>query len=47
VVGTAVNGVCSQGTLWVTPPMLHVWMVDNPCGPFAGIDSHGGTCTGH
>jgi hypothetical protein len=47
VVGTAVNGVCAQGTLWVTPPMMHVWMVDNPCGPFAGIDSHGGTCTGH
>jgi len=19
-------------------PMLHVWVVDNPCGPFAGVD---------
>ncbi len=44
VVGTTVNGVCSSGTLWITPPMLHVWIVDNPCGPFAGVDSHGGSC---
>jgi hypothetical protein len=47
VVGTAVNGVCAQGVLTVTPPMLHVWMVDNPCGPFAGIDDHGGACVIH
>jgi hypothetical protein len=47
VVGTAVNGVCAQGSLIVTPPMLHVWMVENPCGPFAGIDDHGGACVIH
>jgi len=22
-----------------TAPMLHVWLVDNPCGPFAGTDT--------
>ena len=24
-----------------TPPMLHVWVVDHPCGPFAGIETDG------
>jgi hypothetical protein len=47
VVGTTVNGVCARGVLILTPPMLHVWMVDNPCGPFAGIDEHGGACVIH
>ena len=47
VVGTTVNGVCTQGVFMATPPMLHVWMVDNPCGPFAGIDDHGGACVVH
>ena len=42
------DGTCPAGsTLIVTPPMLHVWMVENPCGPFAGIEgSHGSGC-GH
>ena len=47
VVGTTVNGVCARGVFIPTPPMLHVWMVDNPCGPFAGIDEHGGACVIH
>lgn len=48
LVGLAVNGVCSTGTLLPTPPMLHVWLVPHPCGPFAGIETHGGgTCGGH
>jgi hypothetical protein len=47
VVGTTVNGVCTRGVFIPTPPMLHVWMVDNPCGPFAGIDEHGGACVIH
>jgi hypothetical protein len=28
--------------------MLHVWLVDNPCGPFAGVEGHGsGDCSTH
>ncbi len=43
------DGVCHPGgTFKVTPPMLHVWMRDNVCGPFAGIEGHGETsCTAH
>lgn len=44
LVGFLENGVCTAGTFAPTPPMLHVWVVDNPCGPFAGIDRHGGIC---
>jgi hypothetical protein len=54
LVGLAVNGSCEParggpgGVLTPTPPMLHVWLVPHPCGPFAGIETHGGddTC-GH
>jgi hypothetical protein len=41
------NGNCPQGVLLVTPPMMHVWMVEQPCGPFAGIDEHGVNCMAH
>ncbi len=42
VVGRFRDGACQPaGTLAPTPPMLHVWMVENPCGPFAGIEGHG------
>jgi hypothetical protein len=45
--GLYVNGKCfPAGTLRPTPPMLHVWLADHPCGPFAGIEGHGGGC-GH
>jgi hypothetical protein len=47
VVGVTVNGVCQQGVFMPTPPMLHVWMVSHPCGPFAAIDEHGVTCGAH
>lgn len=48
LVGTTVDGVCTRGTLLPTPPMLHVWLVPHPCGPFAGIETHGGdACGGH
>jgi hypothetical protein len=49
VVGTTdATGSCQRGTFRATPPMLHVWMVDNPCGPFAGIEgSHGSGCGAH
>jgi hypothetical protein len=47
--GRLVNGKCTPGgTLVLTPPMLHVWMVPHPCGPFAGIEGHGmQTCGAH
>ena len=46
--GVAVNGRCRPaGELRATAPMLHVWIVDNPCGPFAGTDANQmtGSCT--
>ena len=46
LVGIAVNGQCARGRLTPTPPMLHVWLVPHPCGPFAGIESHGGSGCG-
>jgi len=47
VIGLAVNGVCERGTLVVTPPMVHVWIVDTPCGRFAGVDENGLQCDHH
>ncbi len=46
--GLLVDGQCvPRGTFRPTPPMLHVWLQDHRCGPFAGIDGHGEACTGH
>lgn len=48
--GVLVNGRCFPGgTFRATPPMLHVWLQDHKCGPFAGIEGHGGgaTCAPH
>ena len=48
VVGLYVAGRCVpygeyRGT---TAPMIHVWVEDTPCGPFTGIEGHGGSnCT--
>jgi hypothetical protein len=40
------EGNCARGTFRPTAPMLHVWMTDNPCGPFAGLEgSHGSGCS--
>ena len=37
--GVLVDGTCRPGgELRPTAPMLHVWIEDNPCGPFAGVD---------
>jgi hypothetical protein len=50
VVGvTGPDGTCAEGQLLVTPPMLHVWLTEQPCGPFAGIETsgHGGGCHPH
>ncbi|MGE0543714.1 MAG: hypothetical protein AB7R89_26420 [Dehalococcoidia bacterium] len=35
VVGKIVNGRCTNGTLSITPEMLHVWLADNPNGVFS------------
>ncbi|MGQ0833203.1 MAG: hypothetical protein ACT4OV_16180 [Microthrixaceae bacterium] len=44
LVALAVDGVCPSGVLVNTPPMLHVWIEANGCGPFVGIDEHGINC---
>ncbi len=46
VVGTTdATGSCEAGTFRATAPMIHVWMIEHPCGPFAGIEgSHGEGC---
>ena len=44
IVGLTVDGVCQQGFNYVTPPMVHVWTVDTPCGRFAGVDENGLQC---
>ncbi|HEX2043179.1 MAG TPA: hypothetical protein VHF24_11140 [Acidimicrobiales bacterium] len=33
-----------SGELKPTPPMLHVWLQEHECGPFAGLEGHGGGC---
>ena len=39
------NGNCPAGSvLTVTPPMVHVWIVDTECGRFAGVDENGLMC---
>jgi len=43
--GIFLNGRCVPGgILHATPPMMHVWVNNPPCGPFSGIEGHGGTC---
>lgn len=43
--GLLLDGRCvPAGEHIPTPPMLHVWVVDHPCGPFAGIEGHGRSC---
>lgn len=46
--GIVVNGQCRPGgTFRATPPMIHVWLTDPPCGPFSGVDGHGTKDCGH
>jgi hypothetical protein len=50
VVALASDAGCPGGTiLLVTPPMLHVWLTPQECGPFAGIETgnHGTSCHVH
>jgi hypothetical protein len=43
--GLYVNGQCRPGgTFRATPPMMHVWLTDPPCGPFTGVEGHGEGC---
>ena len=45
---TRSDGTCPRGELRATPPMLHVWLTDQTCGPFSGIEGiHGGGCHSH
>ncbi|MGH9235355.1 MAG: LPXTG cell wall anchor domain-containing protein, partial [Acidimicrobiales bacterium] len=44
LVGVTVNGKCERGAVIITPPMVHVWIVDTRCGRFAGVDEHGLQC---
>lgn len=47
--GVHVAGRCTPaGELRATAPMLHVWLDDHECGPFAGTEGHGaGGCDAH
>lgn len=45
--GVLVNGTCSGGTFRPTPPMLHVWMTPQVCGPFTGTEGVTGNCAVH
>ena len=49
VVGLYVAGKCvPRGEFrGATPPMIHVWLEDTPCGPFTGIEGHGGSNCAH
>jgi hypothetical protein len=43
--GIFVDGQCRPGgTRRGTAPMMHVWVTNPPCGPFSGIEGHGGSC---
>ena len=48
IVGTNDSGSCPAASYNLpTPPMLHVWIVDNPLGPFAAIDENGEVSATH
>ena len=39
---TSLNGQCAPGTSKAgNTPMLHVWVIRNPCGPFAALEGIG------
>jgi hypothetical protein len=46
--GIVINGQCRPGgTFRATPPMMHVWLTNPPCGPFSGVEGHGTTDCSH
>ncbi|MCU1578401.1 MAG: rane protein of unknown function [Rhodoglobus sp.] len=48
IAGTNDSGSCPAGSFNApTPPMLHVWIVDNPDGRFAAIDENGEVSATH
>lgn len=47
VATTGPDGTCPRGEFRVGQPMLHVWLVPHECGPFAGLEGHGGDCRQH
>jgi hypothetical protein len=49
VVGlTREDGSCARGAFFATPPMIHVWLTPQECGPFTGIEgTHGGERGSH
>lgn len=48
LVGILVAGKCvPRGEFRATAPMIHVWMQETPCGPFTGIEGHGGGNCAH
>ena len=47
LVGTLNNGQCPPGSvLRPTPPMIHVWLIPHPCGPFGTVEGHGDPACG-
>jgi hypothetical protein len=38
---TSPNGTCPVGDRLADAPMLHVWIVDHPCGPFSSLEGVG------
>jgi hypothetical protein len=48
-VSFASNGNCPPGSsVRMVPPMMHVWLEDQACGPFTGTEGHGATtCSSH
>jgi hypothetical protein len=39
---TQADGTCSNGLVKLTPaPMIHVWIIPHPCGPFAALEGVG------
>jgi hypothetical protein len=42
--GALIGGTCSGGYYRGVSPMIHVWVVPNDCGPFAGTVRNEGSC---
>ncbi len=38
---TTVDGSCSRGEKLGRTPMLHVWIIEHPCGPFSSLEGVG------
>jgi hypothetical protein len=38
---TSEDGTCARGERLPDAPMLHVWIVDHPCGPFSSLEGVG------